>query len=154
MGWVVLVIVTPMLPGGAGAFLYGFGSYICHQLPDRSFHLAGFQLPVCARCTGIYAGLAGGAAVQWMRQGRWPDVLAASPRVLRRLAILSAAPTIVTVALETAGAWFPSNGARALAGLPLGILVGVVVMSTAATLHYDECVPPRPTVPKPPPRSI
>ena len=29
----------------------------CHQLPDRSFHICGFQLPLCARCTGIFLGL-------------------------------------------------------------------------------------------------
>lgn len=29
----------------------------CHQLSDRSFHICGFQLPLCARCTGIFFGL-------------------------------------------------------------------------------------------------
>ena len=29
----------------------------CHQLSDRSFHLWGFQFPLCARCTGILLGL-------------------------------------------------------------------------------------------------
>lgn len=29
----------------------------CHQLSDRSFHIRGFQFPLCARCTGIFLGL-------------------------------------------------------------------------------------------------
>ena len=29
----------------------------CHQLSDRSFHICGFQLPLCARCTGIFIGI-------------------------------------------------------------------------------------------------
>ena len=29
----------------------------CHQLPDRSFHICNMQLPLCARCTGIFLGL-------------------------------------------------------------------------------------------------
>jgi hypothetical protein len=37
---------------------YAAGSIVCHQLPQRSFHLWGVQLPVCARCTGIYIGAA------------------------------------------------------------------------------------------------
>ncbi|MBE7471927.1 MAG: DUF2085 domain-containing protein [Anaerolineales bacterium] len=32
------------------------GYAVCHQIPARSFHLAGQPLPLCARCTGIYLG--------------------------------------------------------------------------------------------------
>lgn len=28
----------------------------CHQRPDRSFFLCGYQLPICARCTGVIIG--------------------------------------------------------------------------------------------------
>jgi uncharacterized membrane protein len=28
----------------------------CHQLPERSFFFKGFQMPVCARCTGVILG--------------------------------------------------------------------------------------------------
>lgn len=39
-----------------------FGLLGCHQRPDRSFFVRGRQLPLCARCTGVFAGyLLGGA---------------------------------------------------------------------------------------------
>jgi uncharacterized membrane protein len=41
----------------AGDIYKGF-SFLCHQLPDRSFHLAGHQFAVCSRCTGLYVGFA------------------------------------------------------------------------------------------------
>lgn len=131
-GWVALLVATPLLPGWAGAFVYGLGSFICHQIPERSFHLAGFQLPVCARCLGIYVGVAGGAAFVWMRPGSGRAMLPISRREFQWVAAIAATPTLVTVALEVAGAWYPSNSTRALAGLPLGVLVGLVVMNALA----------------------
>jgi len=34
--------------------LYFCFSGICHQLPERSFHIFGEKLAVCGRCTAIY----------------------------------------------------------------------------------------------------
>jgi uncharacterized membrane protein len=28
----------------------------CHQLADRSFFVKGYQMPICARCTGVILG--------------------------------------------------------------------------------------------------
>ena len=34
-----------------------FGNWLgCHQLPERSFFIKGYQLPICARCTGVISG--------------------------------------------------------------------------------------------------
>jgi uncharacterized membrane protein len=46
------------------------GYSICHQIPDRSFYLAGHRLPLCARCTGTYLGVAIGFAMIALL-GRW-----------------------------------------------------------------------------------
>ena len=149
-GWVALLIATPLLPGWAGAVVYGIGSLICHQIPERSFHLGAFQLPVCARCFGIYFGASVGAGFLWMRARSGLPVIVRAPATARRLAIATAIPTLATVALELAGIWHTSNVTRAVAGFPLGVTIALVVMSALATLHLDECVPRRPTVPKPP----
>jgi len=37
------------------ADVIGFAA--CHRLPERSLHIDGHQLPLCARCTGIYIGM-------------------------------------------------------------------------------------------------
>ena len=149
-GWVALLIAAPVLPGWAGAVVYGIGSLVCHQIPERSFHFAGFQLPVCARCLGIYLGAFAGAGAMWMRANPAQSRLAIAPATARRLVLVTAIPTLLTLTLEMAGIWSPSNVTRAIAGVPLGVTITLVVVSALATLHYDECVPPRPSVPKPP----
>lgn len=50
--------------------VYFFFSGICHQIPERSFHLWGEPLAVCARCTGVYAGFLIGALLLPVLRGR------------------------------------------------------------------------------------
>lgn len=39
----------------------------CHQKPERSFYVQGYQMPVCARCTGVLLGylIAIPAFIRW-----------------------------------------------------------------------------------------
>lgn len=135
IGWVALLTAAPHLPIPLAGFLYVFGSVICHQISERSFYMDGAQLPVCARCLGIYAGFAAGA------------LAACLPAKAGSHLLLAAVPTLVTVILEWTGLWYPSNMTRAIAGLPLGIAVALVVIRAVETrpaLHYETCLPPRP----------
>lgn len=38
--------------------IYKAFSFVCHQIPERSFHLSGHKFGVCSRCTGLYVGFA------------------------------------------------------------------------------------------------
>ncbi|HEY3162455.1 MAG TPA: DUF2085 domain-containing protein [Vicinamibacterales bacterium] len=145
--WLALIIAAPLLPVPLAATVYALGSHICHQRPERSFHLFAAQLPVCARCLGIYAGAALGSIAALAARIR-AGTRAVSPRLLL---LCGAVPTAVTVAAEWIGGAAPSNAARASAGLPLGFVVALVV---AATLHYGGCAPRRPIASSRPPTPI
>src|SRR3712207_2658477 len=62
-----LIVGAPLLRAGgfeaSAAGVYGGFAFVCHQLGERSFHVAGFQMAVCARCFGLYAGALSGIAV-------------------------------------------------------------------------------------------
>jgi len=148
--WLALLVLAPTLPTVVAAALYLVGSQICHQRPERSFHLFAAQLPVCARCLGIYAGAALGSALAL--GARWRARVTAVS--LRLLLVSGAIPTAVTLVAEWSGAWNGSNGTRAAAGMPLGLVVALVVAQGVATLHYGECAPPRSIASNRPPTPI
>ena len=145
--WLALLIVAPILPVPAAGILYAFAAHLCHQRPERSFHLFAAQLPVCGRCLGIYAGAAIGLLAPRHVFGR----ARVSWRSPRTLLLAGAAPTVITLVAEWSGAWSGSNAIRATAGAWLGAAVGIVVAQAAATLHYGECVPRRPIASNRPP---
>jgi len=99
----------------AAAIVYSGAGLICHQRAARSFHLAGVQLPVCGRCTGLYLSGALGALLAWIVSRR-PRV----PSNTRRTLVLASIPTALSVVLEWTGVLDPSNVGRAVCALPLG----------------------------------
>ena len=101
--------------------VYAAGSVICHQRPERSFHLLGAQMPVCARCVGIYAGAAVAASVLWLRtlQGsRHRPRLYPGPAI--RVLLIAALPAAGTLLYEWTTGHTPGNWMRLTSGAPLG----------------------------------
>jgi uncharacterized membrane protein len=135
--WLLSILTAPLLPTTLSASVYLVGSLVCHQLPERSFHIGAFQLPVCARCVGIYGGAALGAlgvAVQSALDAHRPRRAHPFKRV-RWILALGALPTAITLVLESAGLWPTTNIVRAIAGFPLGLAAALVVTSALATLN-------------------
>ena len=112
--------------------VYSIGGFLCHQRPERSFRLFGAQMPVCARCAGIYAGAAAVVALMALVSlasrdwGRGLDFRSA------RVALLMAAlPAALTLILEAANGDLVPNGIRAASGAPLGAAVAWVLARVA-----------------------
>lgn len=113
------------------AFAYSIGGVVCHQLPDRSFFLAGRQLPVCARCTGLYLGVAAGL-LGWFLVRRMRASRPVNPRVALNAFAIAVVPTAVSWATGIIGAWDGSNVIRAVLAVPLGVAAGASVAAVAA----------------------
>ncbi len=112
----------------AKAIIFAIGAVICHQIPERSFFLDGQQLPVCARCTGLYAsaavGLTGWLVFKIVRGWRPFDL---PPRTALTLLAVAALPTAVSVVSGTLGFVDGTNISRALLAIPLGATAGAIV---------------------------
>ncbi len=140
VAWAALLVVAPWLasrphasPIASAVILsvYGIGSLVCHQLPQRSYQLWTSQMPVCARCAGIYAGAVIGAVAGIFRlmPGGWPG--SASGRDARIALALAAVPTLATLLYEWATGEMPAHAIRAAAGVPLGLVVARLVVAAA-----------------------
>jgi uncharacterized membrane protein len=129
--WLTLIVMSPVALA-SGRFsplamaVYHAGSLVCHQRAERSFHVAGAQLPVCARCFGLYLSGAVGLVVASRRRG---SIAAATSRLVL---VLGALPIAVTVALEWLGLIHTTNIVRMLTGLPLGFAAAVVIVRSLA----------------------
>ena len=82
LGWLALVLAPPLAAAVGwphGELLHWLLHPVCHQIPERSFHLLGEPLAACARCTGLYLGFTLGVAA-WPHLPRLAAALAARPR--------------------------------------------------------------------------
>jgi len=138
--WGLAMLIVPLEAGrrfpSISALVYGASAIVCHQRPERSFHLDGARLPVCARCTALYLFGALGAVLGWVR----------GPRVPRHLpAVLSAVslPMVLSVAGEWTGVAAGSNTLRAASAVLLGLFTGWLFVrmlraeGAAAHMRYD-----------------
>jgi len=158
--WAALLVAAPFLASRAHASAFGaaltlavyaVGSTVCHQLPERSFHLWTAQMPVCARCTGIYLGAAAMAIATTAARlkprptddttDQAPDIRDASVASVGhrfsgavgfRLALAVAAlPSAATLVFEWTTGVMPANWIRFAAGVPIGVAVALLVRAAA-----------------------
>ena len=92
------------------------GGLFCHQLPERSPHLFGAQLPLCWRCTGIVLGTC--ALLAWLLARK--KLPPPAPSLLLALAL----PLDVLYSALTTGA----NFRRLPAGLLWGFFASAVLL--------------------------
>ena len=120
LAWVASIVAAPLMDTPA---IYAFFSYICHQLPDRSFHLDGQPMAVCSRCIGVYAGLLVGTAVYPI----WRPVEESEP-ISRLWLCLAVIPIAIDWSLTVFGIWENTHATRFITGLILGAACATFIM--------------------------
>jgi uncharacterized membrane protein len=113
--------------------IYKSFSYVCHQIPERSFFIGSHQFAVCARCTGIYAGFALAAVLYpLVRSLRLTE---APPR---KWLFLAAAPLAIDFAVGYLGIWANTHSSRFATGALLGAVAVFYVMPGLMDLSLRE----------------
>lgn len=119
-----------------GSLLWNIGYSLCHQIPDRSFQIAGLQLPVCARDTGTYIGFISVfipfIGLQRYRSVRLPD------KAIIAVAALGMALYAFDALSSYLGFRSTTNEIRLLSGLAFGSGISLLLLSAAANLLFKN----------------
>ena len=120
LAWMGAVIGAPVAEEYGHSFIsfaiYRVFSNLCHQMPERSFHIFEHQFAVCARCTGIYAGLTLGFLVYPLFRS-----LRNAESPARIWLLLAPVPTGIDFMLGFLNIWNNTHYSRLLTGAVLGI---------------------------------
>ena len=125
--WILLIVGAPLLKANGFVVvslpLYGFFSFICHQIPERSFHVADEQFAVCSRCFGIYFGLLFGFAIYPL----WRNIADIEP-LPRFWLFLSLIPISVDWSLTVFGIWENTHFSRFITGMIVGFACSTLIV--------------------------
>jgi uncharacterized membrane protein len=140
-----LIVTAPLAQANGhpdlAATIYRAFSFLCHQIPERSFHLAGHQFAVCSRCTGLYAGFAIAAlGYPLTRSLKSTDT---PPRIWL---VLAALPLAIDFALGYFSIWPNNHLSRFTTGALLGavavfyIVPGLIDLSSTVIRYLSRFV--------------
>src|SRR6266436_2188812 len=133
-----LIVVAPISQAyghpAIASSIYKTFSFVCHQIPERSFHLAGHQFGVCSRCTGLYAGFAAAALVYPLARS-----LQRTDTPARLWLMLATLPLLIDFGLGYFSIWENTHLSRFFTGALLSavsvfyIMPGLIDLSSAVS---------------------
>lgn len=127
-----------LMSGGlesTSSVLYKIFSFMCHQDPDRSFHLSGHPLAVCARCFGVYSGLFVGFPVYAIFR-RLHDIEPPSKLWLA----LATIPIGLDWTLGFFGIWDNTHLSRFITGMILGTVCSIYLVPAFVEIFRNRTV--------------
>jgi uncharacterized membrane protein len=112
--------------------IYSGFSYLCHQIPERSFHLAGHKFAVCSRCTGLYAGFAVAALAYPLTRS-----LNQTETPSRLWLILAALPLAIDFGLGYFDVWHNTHASRFTTGVLLSSVAAFYIVPGMIELSFS-----------------
>jgi uncharacterized membrane protein len=108
---------------------------MCHGRVERSFALFDVPMPICARCTGIYAGLLAGLAL-------FAILPLLREEVMRRISFAAVTPLAIDGLTQLAGFRESTNTLRVLTGVVAGLAFGLWILSAVErSVHAPVTTP-------------
>ncbi len=131
--WVTLILLAPFAEmfemTSISQPIYHFFSYLCHQMPSRTFHIENHAFAVCSRCFGVYSGLLFGfIGYLFLRP------ITETEPLPRFWLFLSLVPIAIDWTLGVFGIWENTFLSRYVTGMILGIACAVFIVPALVEL--------------------
>lgn len=119
------------------------GYAVCHRITDRSFSIAGRQLPLCARCTGMYLGVSLTFAVLALAgRRRWSGM----PPLTILLILIGFIGVMGIDGINSYSHFFanlphlyePRNWLRLVTGIGTGLAIGTIMFAALSQTLWRE----------------
>ncbi len=122
------------------------GYAVCHRLTEHSLSIAGRQLPLCARCTGMYLGVATAVLFFWLKGRARHTELPPLPILLALLALiglmgLDGVNSFLHFFPNAPHLYEPKNWLRLLTGMGTGLAMGSFVFPALAQALWRRAIP-------------
>ena len=131
----ILPFARSSLPQSVGDAIDRLFWPMCHRFPARTLELAGWLMPLCSRCAGIFGGIALGAIVAWPRL---------SLRTWRPVLIVTAAIMVAEVITQDLGLHPVFHPTRIATGVLLGYAMAAAFTTSVLLRPAARPEPARP----------
>jgi len=138
-GLIILLVLTVLFvwllntPSGLLGKADAIGYAVCHRIDTRSFHLGERQIPLCARCSGMFLGallgLVYSAGIGWKRTGNPPKKVLFIMGVFVIAFIVDGLNSYLHLPFFTGvpTLYEPSNSLRLITGTGMGLMIAVLL---------------------------
>jgi uncharacterized membrane protein len=146
LGYSLAIIVAAawllLTPDGLLGKADAIGYAVCHRIDLRSFHLGLRQLPLCARCTGMYLGALLGLTYFGLRHPkatRYPGKPILAMLVLFALAwAFDGLNSLLSLFPNAPHLYAPGNSLRLLTGTGIGLALAAMIYPAFNQVSWAE----------------
>ena len=154
--WIVLIPVILIIfawllntPAGLMGKADAIGYAVCHRIDLRSFHIGVRQMPLCARCSGMYLGAMLGlvfqAIISSRRMGSPPRKVIIVLGIFLLTFAIDGINSFISLFPDAPQLYTPNNFLRLITGTGMGLVIGAALFP-AFNASVWQRADPRPAI--------